>query len=758
MQSLTIFQHYAAQYWERGFQPIPVFGKRVFTKGWSEFSKRRMTEEERLQLEGRDWEGGGAMPGAGIGLVLGFGCFAIDIDSDHKGLLDLLPITPMMKRGKTGATGIYRCAGGISPVNKKHLISPFEILSVGSQTVVPPSLHPVTHESYKWMGDSELVDISELPEVDGDAFWNILETYCKKHMVTRVVKDQLVGAAKEEDTVGVWSTGRNNHLTAWTYGRVVHMEIKQKSVEDIVTDLIAEDKRAHGEKAWLSDESEHKDQGRRSVRERAREMVERAIASAKKKGDYIDTSTLVIDLESDRMAQLPSEQVMVSDDDLDGYSSVSRQLVNRLSDAEVQKLLDQVPYLKMWSRYLMSEAHSYSPALTMGGGLALLSAMAGNLYSSNGARSNLFIMNVAPTGEGKNAPQVAIKKMLHLLRSDGGIQVSSTESYKSTAVICKGFALNHRRVKLDVQDEVGRFFDGVNQVHGPLAGAIPMLCQLFSASSSLIGAQEATDEKRRVDAVANPCLVLFGSTTPKGIKSAMSGQAAAGGLCARTIFMVQEGRESVSELRINHKSGPIPNALFEFTRKYMAQQTKAPEFYANTNLGPCEMPIEVDELEFTPEFESSIKEIHKLAITEAKKNSADGSDLLTTTLTRRTEMIFKLSLLWYVGHDKARRPDAECVGWANAILSHSLFMALGGAKDNYDTLANQVRRTLIEKLDSRVMRVDKLREHVGRALKRMADREPSSQEIGTIVQQIIVDNSQETGRDARGRKIIKIEK
>ena len=734
---MTIYQTYAAKYYELGFQPIPTFGKRVFLKGWTEFCKRRMTEEEMHQIEGLDQDGGGAIGNAGVGLAMGIRCFAFDIDCDDEGLLTLVPPSPMSKRGSKGITRLYRFKGSVAPRSLNSNQFPIELLSVGRQTVVPPSRHPDTLEPYRWDNGSELVSVDELPEVDAMMLWNLLESYCKDKMILRPVKDM----PSREDSVdtGKWDMGRNNYLTKWVYGRVVHMELDGRTVDDVVTDLLDEDKRAHGSRAWFADPEE----GRGTPTERAKAMVMRAIQSAKDRGDYYDDSAITVELTELPVIDQPLKTVK-------SESAVSK----KINDSEIQELLNEVPWLRLWSKFVERQSFKYSPVLTLGAGLGMLSAMAGNLYAIDQVRSNLYVLNVAPTGEGKDAPQACLKRIMMALRSEHQVNVPSVEAYKSSAVIMRGFDKHHRRIKFDIQDEVGKLFEHVNDAKSAVSGTVENMCQLFTVSKSIMNRQDAMDKSRAIEAVANPCMSWLGSTTPVGARQSVSGESASRGFPARCLFMIQDRREWPDDHFVELETDVnIPPALLDITAKFLKQPPQlTDEALVDINMASLERSIRCEQVPKDDKFDESIREFATATNKWIRLSGRDDGDIVFDMVTRRVEMLKKLCLCWYVGHDGKFPMSSSTVRWAAAILGHSLAKVTGYVETESEPMIIKISREIAKTVTTPI-RADKLKEKGMRAIKKYMHREPNSQEVNWLLTVLITEHLREVGQDQNHRKL-----
>src|SRR5262249_9938667 len=113
-------------------------------------------------------------PGAGIGIVCGETFSAIDIDCDDEmrtAIEKVIPESLIGKRGRRGATWFYR---GGNRRSRKFLVNGrtvCEVLGVGKQTVLPPSIHPDTGKPYEWTRGFELLDADwerDLPVLPDD--------------------------------------------------------------------------------------------------------------------------------------------------------------------------------------------------------------------------------------------------------------------------------------------------------------------------------------------------------------------------------------------------------------------------------------------------------------------------------------------------------------------------------------------------------------------------------------------------------------
>jgi AAA domain/Bifunctional DNA primase/polymerase, N-terminal len=156
----------APLYEARGYHPLPVDPKDkfpVYLKADGTYGKAAGWTTEKVPLRSQGKANIGIRTGTDIGVV------GVDVDTDDPDIQAALPAivrnSLVKKRGQRGYTSFLYGPGTKS---RKFLIDGkvvVEILGVGRQTVIPPSVHPVTQKPYEWVGDGfELLDVE--PERD----------------------------------------------------------------------------------------------------------------------------------------------------------------------------------------------------------------------------------------------------------------------------------------------------------------------------------------------------------------------------------------------------------------------------------------------------------------------------------------------------------------------------------------------------------------------------------------------------------------
>lgn len=150
----------------RGFVTDEGDGPWFGLPGWQSFCTERASSAAKPAAWGRMAD----RYGGGIGLACGFGgLVAVDIDDDAlvDPILAVLPPVMVAKRGRKGRTALFRAVEPLPSKNyrtadKRGLL---DFLSVGKQTVLPPTIHPDTGHPYEWTTERTLLDtqLEELP-------------------------------------------------------------------------------------------------------------------------------------------------------------------------------------------------------------------------------------------------------------------------------------------------------------------------------------------------------------------------------------------------------------------------------------------------------------------------------------------------------------------------------------------------------------------------------------------------------------------
>lgn len=184
IQSRSPYATIAGPLRELGYSPIPI-GPGTKKPGayvgnsWDNLTRwTRYCAMQAPEFQHAQWE---RWPDAGVGIAHGF-VVAVDVDTDRADVAEAvrsaLPIPPARKRGRKGYTGYFRPGDDIDELGARVRFHDadgtivLELLLEGSQSVIPPSIHPDTGEPYRWIGEEalEALELDDNPVLDRAGF------------------------------------------------------------------------------------------------------------------------------------------------------------------------------------------------------------------------------------------------------------------------------------------------------------------------------------------------------------------------------------------------------------------------------------------------------------------------------------------------------------------------------------------------------------------------------------------------------------
>ncbi len=193
------------------------------------------------------------------------------------------------------------------------------------------------------------------------------------------------------------------------------------------------------------------------------------------------------------------------------------------------------------ARYMVSTARRAQPILSLGASLCAVGALMGRRYrTESNLRSNLYIVGVADSGSGKNHSREVINDLFlaaGLVDHLGGNKIASGAGLL-TAV--------HRQPAILFQiDEFGMFLSAAaDRRRSPhhITAILDNMTELYTAAGSIfLGAEYANrdghNERRDIN---QPCLCVYGTTTPVRFWSALEGANVIDGSLARFIILPTE--------------------------------------------------------------------------------------------------------------------------------------------------------------------------------------------------------------------------
>lgn len=472
------FNELTESYLEKGISIIPVVGKKPFTPNWQKYS---------LELPDNPLT---APNQTGIGICLGpaSNLVAVDIDTDDKNVLDKVPYSPVVRRGRKGEVRFFQYNKNID--SRTYHKKKIEILSVGRQVVIPPSIHPETNKPYEWtQGDLLNFDISLLPELDLSFIESIPD----------------IGFELKDGAVG-----RNNKLKDIASACLTRYE----SIEDTANEVYEYDKEMHTNRLFI-DKSE-------------------GFSADTEAKAFANASSFVASI----YRSLISSGVLTP---LSKFSSIEdQQKIVAPSQFEKKSYPEPEGMLKKIKEYIQECSYTKVPNMAIGSAIAILATVIGNMFRYSDVFPNQYVLLIAKSGTGKKFGISAAKSLL-----DGKI---GSADYLSSPAIYSG--LEDHIVRLDVSEEFSKVLKLIKD-GGAWQSAIPQdLCALWSASYDdfYLPASKGT-EKDKKNKISRPNISILASTTESEFKESVNKSIFTSGLIPRfLIFMDERSKEVKIEL------------------------------------------------------------------------------------------------------------------------------------------------------------------------------------------------------------------
>lgn len=317
--------------------------------------------------------------------------------------------------------------------------------------------------------------------------------------------------------------------------------------------------------------------------------------------------------------------------------------------------------------YMLQTARRPQPVLALGAGLSALGALMGRKYrTASNLRSNLYVVGIADSGSGKNHAREIINELFVEARLGhylGGNKIASGAGLL-TAI--------HRQPAILFQlDEFGMFLAAAaDRKRSPrhITEILDNMTELYTAAGGIfLGAEYANrDGKNERRDINQPCLCVYGTTTPLHFWNALQSANVVDGSLARFIIIQTDDDYPDENLKAGIRRSPAP--LLEALRLVAAGGGHV----ASGNLiGLTADPTTAVDPRIVPMDDAAAEAFGVLSreITDRLKQ-ARGTPF-TSILARVAENAAKVALVRAVSLDPAqpiiRAPDAA---WAIGFVRH----------------------------------------------------------------------------------------
>jgi hypothetical protein len=511
IENKNIWLNHQKEYQQAGYSVIPgkYQSKMPAIKNWSEYCYRMPTVDEVMS-----WSTNFSETNLDLALGEASGVVALDLDCVDEKILEvimpLLPESPVVKVGSKGETRFFRYTGFETTDSLKfngEMV--VEILGPNKKTTIPPSRHP-NGATYRWATESNLLNINK------DAL-PILPP-----ALLSTLGDRLRAAFPdaEQQSYGRIRSGRNDELSSLV-GKLIK---ENKTVPEAVTEMLRWDEE-NNDPPLFTDQNEF----------RHTEPVSNALMF------YANHLNTINNRHYRDNKEYEVPLCVVKDDD--GKKSLGQETKSE-STKSVSEIMSLAPIaIQNLHTTLLNNSWIRQPNLALGAVLTLVSTLISRKVVFQGLSPNLYVLNISPSGTGKDKPQQFVKEILINLRADS---LLGAGDYVSDASLMDGLAT--KPVRLDIMDEAGGILRSVNSGKSEYNGKMAdVLAELYTSSNTkYLGRSTAEGNK---GACYRPNVNILASTTPTGFSEGVSRKAIEKGLMGRFLVFLGDGEAKAQRLR-----------------------------------------------------------------------------------------------------------------------------------------------------------------------------------------------------------------
>ena len=292
-----------------------------------------------------------------------------------------------------------------------------------------------------------------------------------------------------------------------------------------------------------------------------------------------------------------------------------------------QCLLAVPGFIAQVTQYTNEQSNILQPILSLAGALSLMAVLTGRkVRDASGIRTNVYILGVAGSGEGKESARQTNKKILF---ASGASSLVGAESWASGPGLLK--AVETSPAVLFQNDEIGRFLQTTNNAKSSphLSSVISILLKLYSSSSNVFLGDAYADGRQST--IQQPNAVLYGTTVPGNLYAALTEDSVTGGLMGRVF--VFEAPKDRQPLQYPIEAEP-PESIVEIARQWFNWHPTPGNL---TSISPVPFVVPVD-----PEAESIYREFG----IQSRDRRAGMGDVIGSLWARALEQAKKLALLY----------------------------------------------------------------------------------------------------------------
>lgn len=405
--------------------------------------------------------------------------------------------------------------------------------------------------------------------------------------------------------------------------------------------------------------------------------------------------------------------------------------------------------LAMFVEHTLASAPSPQPWLTLGAGIAMFGAVAGRRYASpTNLRTNIYSIGVADSGGGKDHPLRASTRLM--IAAGLANHVGSSKIASGAGLVT---AITRNPSIYFPIDEVGFLLSAAadrKRSAKHLTEIIDNLTEFYSlADSTFLGTAYANDKEKPREVIEQPCLCLFGVTTPAVFWGSLSSANVMDGSLAR--MLIFESDNHYPDPQHDPVSTTPPQDLIDITEALGRGVEGKNPFPMGNAAAIAPKPYTVPYMD--ARAAARARAMREEQISELRKHQGTA---VTGIIARLAENAAKIALIKAV----TENPDQPCISyedldWGMLVARTSVETLMRAVKDrvadnDYEALVKRVHRVIADAGSAGVdgIKLSRSTQFVDR--RRRADIIAHLEEAGMIT---VMEMEREDGQRGRTKRI-----
>lgn len=659
----------ALQYLAKGYSVLPLMPKQKGPKlaGWTIYCTELMNPEEAKKYYGKN---------NNIGLALGpaSGLCAVDVDTDDPEWLGkikkILPFSPVQKKGKKGFTAFYKYNGLPSKsVKSDDGDAGIDFLSMGKQTVLPPSVHPMGM-NYEWLTGETLLTFpkDKLPELNETTLDQLLALFRPRvKKVELNIPTHYTDANVEVVRKALEYINPDQSYDTWIQ---VGLALQAGLGDKVGCDLFVQWS-AKGEKFDGIAECERKYYSFRDPRE----ITIGTLFFLARQNGYEGEEDFAIEA-----IKAKAEQ------GIEMVSSWTQGRETELLDREQLKdiILHPVGFIAEVAEWIKKVSLFKQDLFAVAAATSFVSICYAHKFSGRtNARTNNYIIAVGPSGSGKSK----ICDSASWLMAHAPLKLSSKlmgEMASSSGLVDELLARDG--CAYAYIDEIGQFFrfakaDNASQYTKAIGAE---MTKLYSKADGIYQTQAySSAAKRPVRSIEEPCLVIFGQSVPERLYDSLTSADFEDGFFNRfTLIEIRNAEKPVRNPDFISPTNYFPKEIYSFWEKLDAWTTN--DIMKINSLEAAQGKLTTLTPVYTDAANRMLDECFDY-YNATLPDSLDENDMFRKPLTRSYEQVEKYALTACEFIDDRPVVTERSVKWARAFVDFHLMELKRHIRDIADT-------------------------------------------------------------------------